>query len=335
MFEPDLTETTAQCTVPHGAAFFEDFSAPDAMIAIMDHPGELAYLVIADAYDPVSCTEKTVLLSSHGYATGADGSGSPYGIGDHELFATAIKTPINSKTTLMQGGRLGNSAVPTFGALELANADGRINEILGYRFGRRRIRQLVGPAQWIGPSLDEFATVFDGVAGDLSRDAADATIAIRDGKAKLLKTLNERSYLGMGTAVRLKTAGDCVAIEGSASYSVAAMTVEIMIEVQTLGNFVLVNYGWEEGDSTGWELRLLADGAVLFVAGDYNPYLVSEPGEVTAREPHRLSVVARATGIMLYVNGAVVASSTAAFTNPALSAAVPLLIGARQSYVTP
>jgi hypothetical protein len=97
---------------------------------------------------------------------------------------------------------------------------------------------------------------------------------------------------------------------------------------------VLVNYGWEEDDPRGWEMRLTADGSILWVQDNWDPFIITPTASVDANNPHRASFEGGPAGMVLYVDGVEMVRDPTPYLKSALidPSTTSLLFGKRVSF---
>jgi hypothetical protein len=333
----DLFGTQPVGLVPTGSIYTVDHSIADPLDALLRHDGEVAYMMCARVWDFDDGQEVDVYASTHGFATAGDGASLGDGIPDHTLFPQGLIPP-NSSLTLFQGGRLANSALPAFGVLSFANGDGEFDEFRRrYGWRRRRIDIWATPVSWTGPGWAELALIQVLYGEEVTWDATAVEVSIRDPKERFKEDINPERFLGFGTAIRLQASGDGVRITGSPDFqlSASALSLGIMFQVEAPQNAVLVNYGWTPAAPAGWELRLGADDSLMFINLDHAPLVLTASDVVPAGAPHRATVEADSTGIRLYVDGQLEASSTVPFAHPPIVDTTPLVLGTREALLTP
>jgi hypothetical protein len=300
-------------SVPWGSVEGGDLSVADPAVALRSWDGELAWLLRIQAWDPATGSDSPVYVSSHGYHTGGDGASLAEGIPVFQHFPPGLMNPGSSRLTLVSGGTIRLGATPTHGTIQIANADGAFDAMLGLRLRERPYDLWVGRAEWMGPSFAEFARHRRGLIADATWDYDSITLTVLDPRQRFEQLLNPDVYLGFGVAVRVRAAGDGVQVAADVKLHPAALHVRVMFEVEALANMVLLNYGWEETNRVGWELRLMADGSLLWVQDDWAPYVLSPTGIVTAKAPHRASVGGGSGGVILYLDGDEVARDAAPY----------------------
>lgn len=312
----------------------EDFSLPDPLVALRSSAAELAWLVRIAAVDPDTEEEVPVYLSSHGYHTAAGGDGSSFGVPDFQHFDQGLESPASTSVSIISGGSIVPGSTPTHGALTVSNPDGRFNSLRRLRFRRREFRQWVGEARWMGPRFAEFTEFSRGSVEDVTWDRDTITFSLRDPKLQFSKDLNPEAYLGFGTAIRCRTAGDGVAIDASSILHPLQVHFRIVFKAPSLSNMVLLNYGWEETNQIGWELRATADGGILWVQDAYDPFLTTASGLWSADKVHRASWEGGPAGVKIYLDGVERASLSTAYTRSTLvdSQTQRLRVGKRASF---
>ena len=138
----------------------DDFSTVDPVDALRSYPGDLAWLLRIRAWDAEASEPRDVLISSHGYHTGGDGSGSAEGLDDFSHFTAGLLNPGSTKVSIVSGGTLKSGATPSHGNIKISNADGRHNALLRLRLRRRPYDLWVGEARWSGPRCSRGAIGF-------------------------------------------------------------------------------------------------------------------------------------------------------------------------------
>lgn len=278
----------------------DDPSTPNPFDSILIDPrAQLAYILRAEVLDRDTAwrgdydgAEEEVYLSSAGYASLGDGGGAAEGIPDHQLFTECLTNPYSVKVNLIASGSWQPSGLPGYGSVTISDPDGRLRHLLKKNWEWRRLTVWVGRRQWIGPSLAEFGRVFSGTVDAVTASMGTITVALRDLRDLLEQDANPDAYLGFGTAVRMKTAGDKVTRAYHArmdwAFALSAMWHgEIIFRAASpLKNAVLLD---RAGVLQG---RVYSNGAVgaLYTESGVKKHMTSAPGLVAAGEVHRLSI---------------------------------------------
>ena len=212
------------------------------------------YLLVAQPYDPVGLALVTLRLSTNGYTTKPSDPTLP-----NELFRNRLVRPLNIQTSVLTGGRLRPSALPSFGEIEIANQDrvhrttgatyGDLDTIVEYSWPRRSLNVLVGHETFF---FSEFGSIFNGTAEDVTWDQETIKLRLRGYEYRLQKPIQATKYRGMGMQVRLDGVDDY--LSGSVSCPAGAMTMEVRVTpTGSSGSDALMN--WRNGVAAG--LRLL------------------------------------------------------------------------------
>jgi hypothetical protein len=317
------------CATPWGATYGQEYSTPDPLVALSRYAGEIAWLTrVEDVFDPLTGASSDALFSTHGYHTLGDGGGADHGVGDWVLFPAGLANPGSMTESVVNGGTVALGALPSYGSIQVANADGRFDHLRRCRFRRRRFQQWAGPAQWCGPSMSQFAMLRSGVVEDATFDATTITISTRDASGEFSADVNPDGYLGMGTAVRLVDGDDHVLLtDALGTFDPDTPHFRVMVQAEQLLASVLLNYDWTPSSPNGWELRCLPDGAVLWVQGAWARWLVTGPGMVVVGAPVRVSWGGGDEGVKILVNGVLEALDPAPYVRSAASG--DLLVGGR------
>jgi len=147
------------------------------------------YLVILEPYDPGAIAVVSLYYSDHGFVTEpGDSPASQY-------FAPRVVSALNFERHLFQRGLIGGRSIPNFGEIVLANADGRLDDLLAYGWDDRRVQVLLGGEDF---AYGDFGIVFDGTAEQVEVTDEVLTVRLRDWQHKLDKPLQGTLYAGTG-----------------------------------------------------------------------------------------------------------------------------------------
>jgi len=148
-----------------------------------------SYLVILTPYDLGAGAETTVYLSDRGYVS------SPSESPANTYFEPRVIEALNFERAMFQSTKLGGNSTPSFGAIELANADGGLDAFSGYAWDDRGVEVKVGEK---GANLSQHFTIFKGQSKSVEFDDLQVRIVIRDGQDKFTRTFPPNTYAGTG-----------------------------------------------------------------------------------------------------------------------------------------
>jgi hypothetical protein len=279
----------------------DDVSEQNPLTELLSDPrAQLAFMLRGRPYDRTIGAERDVYLSSHGYAALNDGAGALEGVPDNTHFPASLVSAYNVKVNLLQGGLWQASAVPGFGAVVIANPDGRHDDLLRMDWEMREVRVWLGRHQWIGPSFDRLGRIFTGAVERVTWDGSKIQLQIRDLRQLFDQEANPEAYLGFGTAVRLRAEGDKVHVVHEAGMEPAdgatwLFAFEVVLEAAAQNAIIA-----RKGDVT---CRVFADGSAgLFDRGLTN-WVVTPAGSFAFGGAVRLGFFAGAAGLAVYVDG--------------------------------
>lgn len=310
-----------------GIRVSDDVSEPNPLTDLLSDPrAELAFMFRGLPFDPDLDAERPVYVSSHGYAALDDGGGAAEGVPDHAHFPGSLASAYSVKVNLLSGGSWQASALPGYGAVVIANPDGRHDDLLRLEWENRQITVWVGRRQWIGPSFKTLGRVFQGVVNSLTWDASRIVLAVRDLRQLFDEEVNKEAYLGFGTAVRLRATGDRVTIpydtwtrpvDGEGN---PVLAVELMIRPKEVGDAILCT----QGGSAGWVGRLHPDGSVGLYDRDLTNWIRTGPGVIVAGVPARVGFYGDTEGLCIRVDGRTKASNNFPYGGPVVVADVTI-----------
>jgi hypothetical protein len=262
----------------------DDVSEENPLTELLSDPrAELAFMLRGRPYDRTTGAERDVFLSSHGYASLNDGAGVRDGVPDNTHFPASLVSAYNVKVNLLQGGLWQASAVPGFGAVVVANPDGRHDDLLRMDWEMREVTVWLGRQQWIGPSFDRLGRIFTGTVERVTWDGNRIQLQIRDLRQLFDQEANPEAYLGFGTAVRLRAEGDKVHVAHEA--------------------------GMEPADGATWlfAFEVVFEAAAHGSAGIFDRgltnWVVTPAGSFAFGGAVRLGFFAGAAGLAVYVDG--------------------------------
>lgn len=233
-----------------------DLSVPDPLAAILADPhSSKTYLLVAAPYDPVALALTTLRFSNNGYATKPTDAVLP-----NELFKNRLVRPLNIQTSVLSGGRLRPSALPSFGEIEIVNQDrvnrltglnyGDLDHILEYSWPRRALTVLVGTDTF---DYSSFGAIFNGTAEEVTWDQELIKLRLRGYEYRLQKAIQATKYHGFGAAIRLDGVDDY--LSGSVTCPAGTVTISARVRPAALNTTVQAIAGWRNGTSAG--LRIL------------------------------------------------------------------------------
>lgn len=227
-------------------------------IAISQSGGQRTYLVEIEGYNPDTLTVEKKIFASDKYRTKPS---------DPELpnFAPiyGVVNPGTSETSIMSGGRLVNSAIPTYGDVEIAIGDKSFDAVLNtWKWSGHNIVQKVGTPDLPYPYFGPFAS--GSIVGiDTSYDIA--RISVTDRSAALNKALQTHIYRGTGYALKFNGTSSYISL-GTHSTNVAA-TFEAWIQCTGSSATVVASHtsGWTN-TTIDWTLEIGTESAGILVA---------------------------------------------------------------------
>jgi hypothetical protein len=189
-----------------------DLSTPNPFDAYLKNiNAQLVYLVEVYPYDP---SQLQTLYSPQPYGSGAYGEAdsSYYGgvttvyLSDQgfitepsdtpssQYFLAQVDNPVQIQTSILSGDTLG-AGNQSFGAIVIANGNGKLDYLQDYRWSNRRV---VIKAGVNGFTYSQFSTVFEGSANGIEVDDERVTITMQDYRAKVDQLLVPGVYAGTG-----------------------------------------------------------------------------------------------------------------------------------------
>jgi len=148
-----------------------------------------SYIVILKPYDPDASAVTTIYLSDRGYVSGpSETPASTY-------FDPRVIEALNFERAMFRSTRLGGESIPSFGAIELANADGGLDAFADYAWDDREVEVKVGEK---GANLSQHFTIFKGQSKAVEFDDLTLKVVIRDGQDKFTRTFPPNTYAGTG-----------------------------------------------------------------------------------------------------------------------------------------
>ena len=196
-----------------------DQSTPDPFVELLktvDSTKDLIFLLVARPFDPTAPAaanglppplsvlplnggpgfayrgaEQIVRASARGYTT------APSDTPPHTHFPPRLISPLSRQASIPAGALGGGSASESFGVIELANGDGRLDDWLDYVWDGRMIEILAG-----GPesAFIEFGTLLEGTSDGLSWTEDRLRIRVRDGREAFAIEIPPTRYEGTGGA---------------------------------------------------------------------------------------------------------------------------------------
>lgn len=306
----------------------DDVSEPNPLTDLLSDPrAELAFMLIGNPFDPQLGTTRQVRASSHGYAALDDGGGAGASVADHAHFPAILASPYSVKVSLLSGGAWQASAVPGYGGVVFANPDGLYDEITLLDWEDSTVTVWMGRYQWIGPSFRKLGRVFTGVVDSMTWTTSEITLNVRDLKALLDNNVNQETYLGFGTAARMRAPGDTVSVPYGSwmrptdADSNPIVSCEVMIKPRVAQDAIIVT----QGGDLGWAMWIHADGALAFYDRGVTNFVRSPAGKVRVGVPTRVACYASSEGLAVRVDGVVVASNSVPYGGPVVVA--DLVIG--------
>lgn len=148
-----------------------------------------SYIVILKPYDLGTSSTVTVYLSDRGYVSGpSETPASTY-------FEPRVIEALNFERAMFTSSKIGGESKPSFGAIELANADGGLDAFAGYAWDNREVEVKVGEK---GANLSQHFTIFKGQSKSVDFDDLVLRVVIRDGQDKFTRTFPPNTYAGTG-----------------------------------------------------------------------------------------------------------------------------------------
>jgi len=147
------------------------------------------YLVILKPYDIDAATELTLYYSGEGFVT------SPTESPANTLFEPRLVEPISFSRSMFSSGKIGGFSVPGFGNLVLTNADGGLDDWVGYGWDGRSVEVKVGEA---GAAYQYYFTIFQGQAKSIEFDDLFISVILRDNQNDFVVDYPDTFYAGTG-----------------------------------------------------------------------------------------------------------------------------------------
>lgn len=151
-------------------------------------PPPIATLPFGTAIGKVIGGETVLRLSDHQFITEPDDSVP------NQYYAPLVESPLSYDISLIRGNDIGVNT-PSFGAIEIANGDGSLDNLAQMNFSGRRI---VVKAGYDGFKYDEYATVFDGLVNGIEYDDLGVILTVSDKGMLLDRTIITPEYSGAG-----------------------------------------------------------------------------------------------------------------------------------------
>lgn len=148
-----------------------------------------SYIVILKPYDPGTSSTTTIYLSDRGYVSG------PAETPANTYFDPRVIEALNFERAMFRSTKLGGESIPSFGAIELANADGGLDAFAGYAWDDREVEVKVGEK---GANLSQHFTIFKGQSKSVEFNDLTLRVVIRDGQDKFTRTFPPNTYAGTG-----------------------------------------------------------------------------------------------------------------------------------------
>lgn len=150
------------------------------------------WLAHVTVYDPNISGEKTLYLSSSSYVSGT--TNLPPGGSAHTYYDPRIKQPANMRRDIFKAATTFGASSVGYGAMELINNDGGMDDILNYGLDGRRITIILGQCSM--GSTPVWTTIFTGTMEQPEISWTSVTIRIRDRQFELDVPINKNTYGG-------------------------------------------------------------------------------------------------------------------------------------------
>lgn len=149
----------------------------------------LAHLV---AYDPAIPGTKTLYFSSAGFVT--ETANLPTGGGAHIAYEPRIKNPATLRRDCFDAGKTAGQSQVGYGALELVNNDGALDDMAGYGLDGRALTLILGTVQ--PGQAPVWTTVLTGTVEQPEISWDRVLLRLRDRLAELDKPACPNTYAG-------------------------------------------------------------------------------------------------------------------------------------------
>lgn len=163
--------------------YSEDVITEAAML-----PGPVGSLAFGQLMLKSKGGESGIYLSDHHFITEPD---DPL---PNQYYEPVVDNPIQYDMSLIRGNEVGVNS-PTYGAIEITNGDGELDQLIHMSWKGRRI---VVKAGVDGYQYGDYATVFDGLCNAIEFDDSSIMLTVSDKGLLLDKQIITPNYSGLG-----------------------------------------------------------------------------------------------------------------------------------------